>query len=540
MLNNPAEEEFDEPIKRTVEDWLNGIDYGHNPNYMPTDFALEFVNFIKMVNGAEGEENKTPVVHYRMLDNIAGKKQNTINLCHRGIAKTTLLAEYLFLYIACYGEIPGFGEVPLAIYVSDSIENGVKNMRKNLEFRWENSDFLQEMIPKIRFTDIRWEFTNVEGSKLIIKGYGAKTGVRGAKEMGKRPVLAVLDDLISDEDARSDTVIASVEDTVYKAVDYAMHPTKQKIIWSGTPFNAKDPLYKAVESGAWYVNVYPVCEKFPCEEKDFMGSWPDRFDYRYVKEKYDKAFKAGKIDTFNQELMLRIMSEEDRLITDGEILWYNRGSIISALGSFNIYITTDFATSEKKHSDYSVISVWAVNSNGDYFWIDGICVQQDMAKNINDLFRLTQRYRPQSVGVEVSGQQKGFVSWIRSEMNERKQWFTLASENNENNPGIRPNTDKLSRFNIVLPLFKNAKIFFPEEMRKEPAMVEMVEELSLVSKKGFKSKHDDFADTISMLGSMNVWKPTMDAPAHANEDGRGKMWAFKQESTTSSIDSYIV
>ena len=291
-----------------VEDYLNSTDYSVDESYVPSDFALEFVTFIKLVNGEQGEENKTPVVHYKMLDTITNGGRRIINLCHRGIAKTTVMGEYLFLYIATYGEIPGFGRIDLSLYVSDSIENGVKNMRKNLEFRWENSDFLKKYVPRIHFTDIRWEFENADGKVFIVKGYGAKTGVRGAKEMGKRPQLAVLDDLISDEDARSATVIAAVEDTVYKAVDYALHPTKNMIIWSGTPFNAKDPLYKAVESGAWSVNVFPVCEQFPCEEADFKGSWPDRFTYKYVKQQYENAVKLGKVDTFNQELMLRIMS----------------------------------------------------------------------------------------------------------------------------------------------------------------------------------------------------------------------------------------
>ena len=301
-----------EPWK--VEQYLNATDYAVDAYYVPSEFALEFVSFIKLVNGGQGEEHMTPVVHYKMLDTLTKRGERVINLCHRGVAKTTLMGEYLFLYIATYGEIPGFGRVDLAIYVSDSIENGVKNMRKNLEFRWENSDFLRQYVPETRFTDIRWEFKNVDGKTFIVKGYGAKTGVRGAKELGIRPQLAVLDDLISDEDARSVTVISAVEDTVYKAVDYALHPTRNLIIWSGTPFNAKDPLYKAVESGAWGVNVFPVCETFPCEEKDFRGSWPDRFTYAYVKNKYDKAVLAGKLETFNQELMLRIMSEEDRMV----------------------------------------------------------------------------------------------------------------------------------------------------------------------------------------------------------------------------------
>jgi predicted phage terminase large subunit-like protein len=524
----------------TVEQYLNETDYQHDPNYVPSDFALEFVTFIKLVNGAQGEENKTPLVHYRMLDTITYGGRRIINLCHRGIAKTTVMGEYLFLYIGTYGEIPGFGRIDLALYVSDSIENGVKNMRKNLEFRWDSSDFLKQYIPEIRFTDIRWEFKNADGKVFIVKGYGAKTGVRGAKELGKRPQLAVLDDLISDEDARSATVISAVEDTVYKAVDYALHPTKNMIIWSGTPFNAKDPLYKAVESGAWGVNVFPVCEQYPCTREEFRGSWPDRFTYDYVKQQYDNAVKLGKVDTFNQELMLRIMSEEDRMIQDSDICWYNIDLVLRNKSRFNFYITTDFATSIKDKSDYSVISVWAYNNVGDWLWVDGICKRQLMDANINDLFRLAQVYRPQAVGIEVTGQQGGFIQWIQSQMLERNIYFPLASEGNDTKPGIRPNTNKLVRFNTVVPLFKARKVFFPLEKKAEPTMAEAVNELSLVSVSGFRSKHDDFIDTISMLASLNAWKPSEEAPLKTSSKGDGVWELDVEEEPDNRMASYIV
>lgn len=861
----------------TVEEFLNQTDYSVDPLYVPSDFALEFVTFIKLVNGSEGEENKTPVIHYKMLDTITNGGKNIINLCHRGVAKTTVMGEYLFLYIATYGELPGFGKVDLAIYVSDSIENGVKNMRKNLEFRWENSDFLRHMIPETRFTDIRWEFKNADSNTFIVKGYGAKalsldselftldgrttigeckvgdrifgadgklttitakseifnkpmyqitlndgrtlkvsedhlnpvvintnpnntvrweefvlttkelikqklvhtkkgnlnhrgtsskslvfvkniepldypeaalaidpytlgvvigdgrirkdcgsveltvhkdelahyhseipyvfgriyvdprsnavtqsirglgkrlvkmelnvrgeqkflpyeyfqgsisqrlallqglmdtdgtvskngrlsftssshqlvddlsclvrslggtastikkhsgaeayrvelwmlmnpfrlprkaarfvtkkkhvavvsiesiaqvpsqciavdneerqfvadcyfrthnTGVRGAKEMGKRPQLAVLDDLISDEDARSDTVIGAVEDTVYKAVDYALHPKKNMIIWSGTPFNARDPLYKAVESGAWAVNVFPVCEQYPCSREEFRGSWPDRFTYDYVKKQYDKAVKTGKVNSFNQELMLRIMSDEDRLIQDADIKWYSRNTLMKNMGDYNFYITTDLAVSTKQQADYSVISVWAYNSNGDWFWVDGLCKRVLTDEFINELFRYAQKYSPQSVGIEVTGQQAGFVRWIENEMMNRNMFFNLASEGNNQQAGIRPNTNKLVRFNTMVPMFKAKKMFFPEEMKTSVPMLEAVNELSLVSPGGFKSKHDDFCDTISMLSSMKAWKPS--AAARMKETDEGIWEAEDQDESWGRQSSYIV
>lgn len=363
------------------------------------------------------------------------------------------------------------------------------------------------------------------------------TGVRGAKSMGKRPQLAILDDLVSDEDARSATVIASIEDTVYKAVDYALHPTKRMIIWSGTPFNMRDPLYKAVESGAWAVNVYPVCEKFPCTRAEFKGSWPDRFDYDYVLAMYTKAVKSGKVHTFNQELMLRIMSDEDRLILDEDIQWYTRSTLLKNRSSFNFYITTDFATSEKESADFSVISVWAINSGGRIFWVDGVIQRQTMDKNIDDLFKMVQIYKPQSVGIEVSGQQGGFIPWIQKEMVSRNVFFNLASDSNNNNPGIKPTTNKMERFNVVVPWFKIKLVFFPVEFKADPRIREIKTELELASPAGFKSTHDDFIDTVSMLGVINMWKPSDEyemAP-----DGDSGIWGDEKEESSYRIGSYI-
>ena len=504
---------------KTVEEWLNSVSYAEDPEYVPSQFALAFVNFIKLVNGGQGEENKTPTLHLKMLDQIDQPNSRKIaNMVHRGAAKTTVLGEYLILYLATFGELPTFGQVDFALYVSDSIDNGVKNMRKNLEFRWENSSFLQKYVPHAKFTDIHWHFKNVSGKEFIVKGYGAKTGVRGTKANGKRPQLAILDDLVSDEDARSKTMIAAIEDTVHKAIDHAMHPTRSKIIWSGTPFNASDPLYKAIESGAWAVNCYPVCEKFPCTRQEFRGSWEDRFTYDYVKRKYLEALKSGTIHTFNQELMLRIMSDEDRLVLDSDINWYKRHDVLKHMHLYNTYISTDFATTEDESGDYAFISVWAISSSGHKFWVDGICKRQGMDKNIDDLFVLAQKYKPLSVGIEVTGQQEGFIPWIKSEMVKRRIFFNLASSGNSNRPGIRPNTNKLQRFIVTVPWFKAGEMFFPEELKNEKVMIELMEELRLASGNGLKSKHDDGIDTISMLAAMPVFLPDAENPVQYQED----------------------
>lgn len=527
---------FEEIKAKTVDEWLDEVDYHelNTGNYVPTNFSLEFVSVIKLINGKEGESHKTPVVHLKMLDKVVGKNHKVANLCHRGIAKTTLFFEYFIFYLAIFNHIPGFGELDSMIYVSDSMDNGVKSARKNIEFRYWNSEFLQEWLPQAKFTDNYIEFRNKDGKRFGVKMFGAKTGIRGTKIFGKRPSLAVLDDLVSDDDARSKTSMAAIEDTVYKGIDYALDPTRRKIIFNGTPFNKNDVLYKAVESGAWDVNLWPVCERFPCTREEFAGSWGDRFTYDYVVQQYNDSVRTGQIASFNQELMLRITSEEDRLVQDSEIRWYSRKKLLNYRSGYNFYITTDFSTSDKETADYSVISVWAHNNNGDWFWVDGVCKRMKMPETIDHLFRLVSIYGPQSVGVEISGQQNSFIQWLQNEMLSRNAWFNFAMQ--KGNPGIRPIANKLSRFKMVTPLFSAGKMFFPEEMRETHIMGEFIAEISLATQSGIKGK-DDCLDTISMLPELNAWRPSQVVDAQEMERD---MYSEGNAPLPSTIDSYVV
>jgi phage terminase large subunit-like protein len=525
--------------KQRLDEWLDQVNYVelNSGLYVPSDFALLFMNFIKLVNGGQGESHTTPPVHLKMLDKVIDGHDYIVNLCFRGAGKTAVFMEYLTLFIAWWGSLPSFGLVEGMIYVSDSMDNGVKSARKNIEFRYHNSDFLKHWIPYATFTDNYLEFQNTNGTRLGCKMFGAKTGLRGTKIFGKRPVLAVLDDLVSDDDSKSKVSMAAIKDTVYKGVNHALDPTRRKVIFNGTPFNMDDILIEAVESGGWDVNVWPVCEKFPCTREEFSGAWPERFSYDYLLAQYEMAVATGKVAAFYQELMLRITSEEDRLVADHEIGWYSRTDLLANKGNFNFYTTTDFAISAKQTADFSVISDWAYNSNGDFFWVDGECEKQTIDKTIDQLFNHVQRYSPLEVGVEVSGQQGAFITILQQQMMVRNIWFNFASSEKSGVPGIRPTQDKLVRFNTVLPWFKARKIYFPIELKNSRIMGIAMEQIRLATKNGFKGK-DDFIDTISQLQYLNLWKPS---GSTKGPTGTNEMWDDEDAAPdTSPLSSYIV
>lgn len=499
-------------MPKTVDEYLNEVDYKSLKNYKPSEFAINYMNFVKIVNASKDDIQPSPILHYKMVDGLVGNKTHIANLCSRGLAKTTVYGEMLILYLAVFNEIPKFGKVDVIMYVADSMENGAKNLRRNIESRYNSSDFLKKYLPTVKFTDNDILFTNSSGNQTFVRLFGAKSGVRGFKYFGNRPVLAILDDLVSDEDANSQIQLDKIKDTIYNGVNNALSPIRKKIIFNGTPFNKNDPLYEAIESGKWHSNVFPICDEFPCTREDFAGAWESRFSYDFLKNEYELAVATGRIKSFNQELMLRIATDADRMILEEDIMWFERTKLLENPRRYNFFITTDFATSTNRKSDYTVIGVWALDNKQNRYLVDGVIGRQLMNQTFNDLFFLVQKYNPMSVGIEVSGQQGAFISLIREEMVRRNNYFTIARSKNYISgstirEGIPSKANKMERFKLSVPFFKNNKIYLPTEYKEKLLIREILDELSMITIDGIKAKHDDCIDMISQLEQMHIIYP---------------------------------
>ena len=317
----------------------------------------------------------------------------------------------------------------------------------------------------------------------------------------------ILDDLLKDKDAKSDTIIEDINEVIYKSISKALHPQKQKMIWLGTPFNFRDPIYEASVSGAWDTKVFPICEKFPCEANEFKGSWEDRFPYDVVKYEYDVAMKQGKPDYFYQELMLQIIPQDNLVVPLDKIRYIDIEATKNP--KFNYYITTDLAVRKNATNDQTVISIWAYNNNQDLILVDGFCGRIDPTDFIKKLFTYVSKYKPLEVGIEVTGQQAGFISFIQQEMYNTNVYFTIKE--------VKPTTDKFSRFLEVSPLYLNGKIYISKNINKE-YYNEFIDEISKAVKTGFKSKHDDILDTHSQLLYLEKFAPSEEIFFEKNDE----------------------
>lgn len=113
-----------------------------------------------------------------------------------------------------------------------------------------------------------------------------------------------------------------------------------------------------------------------------------------------------------------------------------------------------------------------------------------------------------SVGLEVTGQQGGFISLFKDQMLQRNTWFTIAKGKGSSKEGIAVRTNKMDRFRLTEPFFKQKKIFLPEELKDSILIQELLEELSTVTIDGIKSVHDDALDMVSQLDQMYVVYPS--------------------------------
>lgn len=576
----------------TVDYLLDNVDLTFK-GYIPSAVAFEFFSFIRLCLGEE-PENSNPLAHYFLIDTIFRQPNvefyykergvdykslagRTAIMCTREFAKSVLVGTYLSLYMAWRGDIPGFGKVNYGLYIGDSMRNNVKTTMNTLERVFLESEWLSSQFESYKFTDELMELTRHPRSKkeiaefnkameigkkkeqvpnrskrtFALKGVGAQTGTRGTRNALQRPQFAIFDDLISSEtDSNSEAVLDSIETTIDSDVLKALHGGGSFAIIIGTPYNKKDPVYRRLESGSWVPVVFPICEKiYPgMKEEEFIGVWEDRHSYKNVMRRYKSDLKENKLRSFYQELMLRISSDEDRLIPESYYNWFQRSDVLKKGAEYNWYITTDFTTSGKKGNDFSGIAVWAVNSNDDWMLVDLSLKKLELSEQYVELFRLVNRYKRFTgnveVGIEIDGQQKVHIFAIKQMMAKRNEYFTISKQKGRTGEGISSGgVKKFERFKrSAVPYFQNGKIWFAEELKETLDMQELLTELQYTTYEGFSSGHDDGCDLITMMGVMEVFPPS---EMNSKEDIKTIdeiIWYNyeNKEKFNNSLSSYIV
>lgn len=164
---------------------------------------------------------------------------------------TKHLTKYLILYLAVNKGLPMYTEVVHIMLVVNTLEKGGEDMKKSIYDLILGSKFLQDYFTKIDLKRYQWEFTDKEGKKFIVTLHGSRMTVRGTFQLGTRPRLAILHDLLTAEEYLNPSLVNHVDREVCKGVHYGLHPTWAKAIWTGFDrgITVNNPEFRG--SGRW-------------------------------------------------------------------------------------------------------------------------------------------------------------------------------------------------------------------------------------------------------------------------------------------------
>lgn len=364
----------------------------------------------------------------------------------------------------------------------------MSNLRKELE---TNKLLRQEMGP---FEDQTGEWSS---ASIVIPKFNARImvasadqSIRGMRHGAHRPDLIICDDV---EDLSSVKTREGREKTFNWFTSEVIPAGDQntKIIVIGNLLHEDSLLMRLkenIENRKWD-GIYRA---FPLVNDEGKILWPGKF--RNVEDICKLKLSIPNENAWQREYMLRIVPEDDQLIFSEWLHYYDE---LPKEKPRYVVTAVDVAISEKDTADYTAMVSAYIYGSGENLRIYilpnpvnermGFPATIERIESIHDTFvsaGLSSRMYIENVGYQDSVVQQLAIKGIRAE-------------------GISPHgSDKRSRLALTTNLIQTGKIIFPRQGAER-----LIDQLV-----GFgKEKHDDLADSFSMLALTTVEKNRFDA-----------------------------
>jgi predicted phage terminase large subunit-like protein len=165
-----------------------------------------------------------------------------------------------------------------------------------------------------------------------------------------------------------------------------------------------------------------------------------------------------------------------------------------------VSMTLDPAISEKQAADYFAINVSGMDENYNIFVLDTLKGHWKVSDQVDNIFKMYQKWHPSVVGLETIAYQKALKGWLEEKMRERGVYFPITE--------LKRNTNESKEFRIkaLEPFFREGKVFLA------PWMKSLEDELMTFP----KGKHDDEVDALASQLDLLVpgdSESALDAPA---------------------------
>lgn len=362
-----------------------------------------------------------------------------------------------------------------------------KAFLRQIKREFEANALLQELFPHIRPPEKNEKRTWSEDEGIIVKRQTNPKeatieawGLVDGQPIGKHFGLVIYDDVVTPESVTTPEMIAKTTDAWRLSLNLGAHGGRRRMI--GTRYHAADTYSVILTQGSVSPRIYPATA-------DGTYSGEPVFLSRPVLA--EKRRDMGPFVFACQMLQNPLADKAQGFAAD----WFRRlpGEAPQA-GGMNRYIVADPASAKKKGSDYTAMWCVGLNTDGNYYVLDGIHDRLNLAERARALFELHRKWQPQAVGYERYGMQAD-IDFLRMEMERQNYRFALAELG-----GQTPKTDRIRK---LVPIFEQGRVFFPRQIMKlsqEQTAYDLTDDFYRQEYLTFPvSSHDDMLDCLARI-----------------------------------------
>jgi phage terminase large subunit-like protein len=206
----------------------------------------------------------------------------------------------------------------------------------------------------------------------------------------------------------------------------------------GTRYHLNDTYRSIIDRGSVVPRIHPATkdgEPVLLARDDLDKKRRDMGPYTYSCQ-MDQNPVADKAMSFKQE-------------------WLRTYQTLGDTAKWNKYLLVDPASSKKDTSDYTVMEVWGLAPDQNYYLLDAVRDRLNLTQRANRLFELHRTHSPRAVGYERYGMQAD-IEHMHYEMERRNYRFTITELG-----GTMPKEDRIKR---LIPVYEQGRMYSPERL----------------------------------------------------------------------------
>jgi len=326
-----------------------------------------------------------------------------------------------------------------------------KAFLRQIKQHFESNERLKELFPEIFWSDPskeapKWSEDDgicVKRTEILKEQTIEAWGLVDGQPTSKHFKLCVYDDVVVPTSVGTPEMIQKTTEAVSLSFNLTSEFGGRR--WMiGTFYHYADTYTVLIRRGAAKPRIYPATKDGTVTGEPVL----------WTRERLaEKVRDMGPYVSSCQLFLKPVMEGDEVFKLEWLQYWSPRSD--SYWKNMNRYILVDPANAKQKNSDYTVMWVYGLASDRNYYTIDFIRDKMSMFERSRCLFKLHQQYHPINVGYEKYGMQTD-IDYIKDQMTRNQYRFNITPLG-----GIKSKEDRIKR---LQPIMQDGRFYMPERL----------------------------------------------------------------------------